>query len=520
MCLCGQVPDLSRIDSMLNYLNDGKSPGCFVGVIKDGKVVYAKGFGYADVEKKIPINSETNFNVASNSKQFTAASILLLQESGKLKYTDDVRKYIPELPDHGTVITINHLLHHISGIRDWTELHRLLCLPPSRERLYPLKLITEQQKLNFIPGSRVLYCNSNYYLLGLIVERVSGEPLHDFIRKNIFNACGMKHSTFSNDSLVYLPARGYSKQDTGWTPDELKFVPRFGEGGLITSFEDLNRWFGFFNDSSANKRSSFREMETVGILNNGKKTSVGKGLFVYNWQGKKVIVHGGNTDGFSSQWVSIPDENLYVVCLSNCAEFPYNKYCFLIENLFSDYDSFTSYAQRYTEDFNVADSLCGFYLDSLNMEFSWVESKIRNAKCDAQHYDSGCVTYSLTREWNQATTKVFQQLGDAGMKLTVSGVGYVETSHRIKEEPLSKECCGKYYCPELENLRFDLKIKNGKYYFLVDKKYTADVIATFGDMCTIQLFGSLVRFKSSGGKVTSFELSSGRVKRLEFLRVP
>ena len=184
------------VDAIFADLSTPASPGCALGVYRDGKIIYSKGYGLANIEEDVHITPQTVFDVASISKQFTAASILLLQQQGKLRLDEDVRKYIPELPDYGKKITIRHMLNHTSGLRDYVELFLLAGLNSDNVTTDDdaLGIITRQKALNLPPGSEWLYSNSGYFLLSLIVKRVSGKTLKEFAAENIFQPLGMTHT--------------------------------------------------------------------------------------------------------------------------------------------------------------------------------------------------------------------------------------------------------------------------------------------------------------------------------------
>src|SRR5271170_5306364 len=206
-----------RVDKVFEKWDSTVSPGCALSVIKDGEIVYKRGYGMADLDHDIPITSETVFHVASISKQFTAAAVLLLAQEGKLSLDDDVRKYITELPDFGVRITIRHLIHHTSGLRDQWSLLGLAGWRYSLDLITDddvLAVMTRQKNLNFKPGEKHVYCNTGYTLMGLIVKRVSGMSLREFTTKNIFEPLGMTHTHFRDDhaEIIKHDALGYEQE--------------------------------------------------------------------------------------------------------------------------------------------------------------------------------------------------------------------------------------------------------------------------------------------------------------------
>src|SRR4029077_12351485 len=195
----------AAVDEVFSDLTKQGSPGCALAVYRDGKIVYAKGYGLANIEESVTITPQTVFDIGSTSKQFTAASILLLEKQGKLSVNDDVRKYIPELPEYGKKITILHLLNHTSGLRDYLELMTMagVNIDSVTDDDDALGIIVRQKALNFEPGSEWLYSNTGFFLLSVIVKRVSGKTLAAFAAENIFQPLGMTHTMY-RDSHTQL----------------------------------------------------------------------------------------------------------------------------------------------------------------------------------------------------------------------------------------------------------------------------------------------------------------------------
>src|SRR5580698_5602573 len=207
----------SAVDEVFADLTKAGSPGCAVAVYRNGRVNYGKGYGLANIEEDVPITQQTVFDIGSTSKQFTATSILLLEKQGKLSVNDDVRKYIPELPDYGPKITILHLLNHTSGLRDYLTLMDLAGINTDSVTTDEdaLQIITRQKALNFAPGSDWLYSNTGFFLLSIIVKRVSGETLREFAAENIFIPLGMSHTQFRDDhkTLIHNRAMAYDPKE-------------------------------------------------------------------------------------------------------------------------------------------------------------------------------------------------------------------------------------------------------------------------------------------------------------------
>ncbi len=315
----------SQIDAIFASFNRTDSPGCAAALVKAGEVVFSKGYGLASLELGVPIRPDTVFYAGSVSKQFVAFSVALLAEAGKLSLDDDVRRYLPELRDYGTPITIRHLIHHTSGLRDYLELWRIkgrdyLDSMPVAE---VLDLVSRQEELNFPPGERHLYSNSGYFLLAVIVERVSGESLRDFARDEIFAPLGMRSSHFHDDSShsIARKAEGYFSRDDGsWGVLAQRFA-LVGSGGLYTSVEDLARWDGNFYANRLGKGQAELIQATLqtGRLNDGENLEYAFGLSVGKMRGLTTVRHGGALGGYRAHLLRFPDQRFSVALLCNLA---------------------------------------------------------------------------------------------------------------------------------------------------------------------------------------------------------
>ncbi len=335
--VCGNI--FKKVDSIFREWDRPDSPGCALGIIKDGKLIYAKGYGMANLDYNIPITPKTVFRIASTSKQFTAMCIALLEEQGKLSLEDDVRKYIPELPDYGTPIKIKHLIYHTSGIRDYLTL-QFLAGKTDDDFYTPaeaLELLSRQKALNFKPGDEFLYSNSGYFLLGLIVERVSGKSLAQFAKENIFDPLGMKSTHFHDDHTMIVKNRatGYCPAKKGFRICETN-LDIVGDGAVFTTVEDLYRWDQNFYHNRLGKggQKLIKRMLTTGTLNSGKKLNYAFGLMISRYRGLEYIHHGGAFVGFRAQMIRFPEQRFTVIVLANLSSINPTKLCLKVADLF------------------------------------------------------------------------------------------------------------------------------------------------------------------------------------------
>lgn len=326
-CVPGPAAAASKpdqVDALFARWNRADTPGAAVEVIRDGKRVYRRAFGMADIEQQRPITPTTAFDVASLSKQFTAFAVLLLAQDGKLSLDEDVRHYLPELPDFGQVIRVRHLLNHTSGLRDqWN----LLVLAGWRmEDVITdddvMRLLRRQRGLNFAPGSEFEYSNSGYSVLASLVERVSGKSLAAFSRQRIFAPLGMKHSFFHEQYFTLVRGRAQSYQPapgSGYEGLALSYST-VGPSGLFTTADDLVLWERNFTDARVGGKQLLAQMQTPAQLTDGTTIDAGDGVFVGNYRGLKTIDHTGSMGGFRSYLLRFPEQQLSIVIVANGAD--------------------------------------------------------------------------------------------------------------------------------------------------------------------------------------------------------
>lgn len=316
-----RMPAAPDVDQVFATYDAPGSPGCALGVAQNGRMLYEHGYGTAELEWGIPISPATVFNVGSISKQFVAASIALLAERGQLSLDDDIRKFVPELPRYQAPITVRQLLHHTSGIRDMLELMYLAGLDINTHHSTEeyLGLLARQKELNFAPGTQHLYSNSGYFLLGLVVQRVSGTSLRTFAERNIFSALGMKDTHFHDDNRMIIPRRAesYARAGDHWVLDYSTNFDRVGPGGVNTTVRDMALWDHSF-DTGALGGPAFRAtMLTRGVLANGDTIPYALALVHGEQGGLRTISHGGASLGFRAHYLRFPEQHVAVIVLCN-----------------------------------------------------------------------------------------------------------------------------------------------------------------------------------------------------------
>ena len=310
----------AAIDQIFQAWNKTTVPGCAIGIdLNDGHPLF-RSYGSSDLEHGIAINPSTVFEAGSVSKQFTAASIILLVEQGRLAFSDDVRKYLPELPNYGSVITINQLLGHTSGLRDWGEVEAIAGWPRT-SRVYSLNdtldIAVRQQSLNYQPGAAWSYTNTGYNLLAIIVERISKQTLAQFSHDNLFVPLDMTHTQWRDNFRRTVQDRAIAyKADKDNYQQLMPFENTYGHGGLLTTVGDLLLWNQALTEAKLGKFVT-EELTKETMLNSGKSTSYARALFINTYHNSREISHSGSTAGYRAWLGRFPDNHLSIALLCN-----------------------------------------------------------------------------------------------------------------------------------------------------------------------------------------------------------
>jgi CubicO group peptidase (beta-lactamase class C family) len=319
------LPDLDtkRIDAAFAAVDRPDSPGCALGVVAAGRIAYARGYGFASLEQQVPITPHTVFDLGSTSKQVTSASVALLVLDGKLSLEDDVRKYLPELPDYGKTITVRRLLDHTSGLRDYTD---VLSYDGHHEEDWTtaaegLEAMTRQKELNFPPGTEFRYTNSGHFLASILVQRVSGKSLRAFAAERLFGPLGMTATTYFDDHTLVVPRRatGYAPREGGGFETSMSDWEQVGDGGVQSSIEDLVKWADELETGKVGGKALLDMMHTSGRLNDGTPTGYGLGLFMRTHRGLNLVTHGGAWAGFRANLLRVPERHVAAIVLCNVA---------------------------------------------------------------------------------------------------------------------------------------------------------------------------------------------------------
>lgn len=315
----GQNPT-ARFDALLNKQFKPNEPGGVALVAKAGKPIYRKAFGMANMELNVPMKPENIFEIGSITKQFTAVSILLLEEEGKLSIKNPITKWIESYPTHGYTITIHHLLTHISGIKSYTDMEKWS--KQWREEIKPMEMIDlfKNEPMDFAPGEKWSYNNSAYFMLGYIIEKASGMPYPDFLDKRIFQPLGLQNTSYGSMSRI-IPNRatGYQKSSNAFVNAEyLSLTQPYAAGSIMSTVDDLLTWNNAIHAGKVVKKETLQKAFADTKLNNGKETHYGYGWGLDDVNGSPTYEHSGGIFGYLTNAIYLPKEDVFVVVFTNC----------------------------------------------------------------------------------------------------------------------------------------------------------------------------------------------------------
>jgi CubicO group peptidase (beta-lactamase class C family) len=311
----------ARVDSLFSRFDQGDSPGLAVAVVRDGKLILSEGYGLASLEHRVPITSSTVFDVASVSKQFTGLAVAMLVEQGKVRLDDDIRDYVPELPDFGRTITVRHLLHHTSGLRDWPNALSIAGWRYDDVISFNqiLRMAYTQEALNFEPGSEFTYSNTGYNLLAEMVARVTGASFREWTDANLFRPLGMTRTHFHDDHTEVIPDRayGYAPARDGGFRLTTNNLTALGSSSLYSTVEDLAKWILNFEDPVVGGPAAMALTRTRGVLNDGSEIPYAFGIGHGEFRGLPRVSHGGSWASFRTHVLHFPEQRFGVVVLAN-----------------------------------------------------------------------------------------------------------------------------------------------------------------------------------------------------------
>ena len=521
----------SEIDSLVNFVNP-KAPGVTIGVFKDGDI-YMSQKGMANLEYQVPFNKETVFGLASVTKQFTAACIGILQHKKLLHVNDNVQKYVPELPNYGNELKIKHLLNHTSGIRNHNVLLNLQGFDFNHfgyTNDYIQKLIFKQKGINNSPGAKMLYSNSNYVLLALIIERVSGMSLASFAKKELFEPLGLQQTFYKKYLGQVINNRAYSYYKEGGVYKQTVSVTHcIGAGGAASTVQDMLQWSQLFL-SKQSKLSYLNEfLTTLDNLNNGEQMQYARGVFVSPYKGVRTINHSGRDLGMRSQLICLPNKNLSVVVFTNSENINAVNLSYKIIDLFIEKpDNNETKQDEYFHSNAALQKIVGSYQElnsDLGMKVILDKETIKAKSTFGNNFIALKATgkNAFKRVDNQSVSYHFYPDTAKTHDLVVDFGGakfYFEKVQLATPENLDiTDFLGEYYSEELE-VKYRLFAKNNKLYLSYPNQPKLQLF-----LGKVDEFGAKNRTRYSfkrnkSNKVVSFTVASeGTVKNILFQKI-
>jgi len=512
-----------RIDSVFARFNS-TTPGCQLGIGRDGRVVYERGYGMANLEFDVPMTPATIVEIGSVSKQFTAASILLLHQQGRLSLDDDIRKWVPELPDFGgRTLTIRQLANMTSGIRDQWGLMGLLNSPPgsavhSNELL--IQILSRQKDLNFPPNDQYLYSNSGYMLLAEIVKRASGKSLAEFSTENIFRPLGMTSTQWRDDfeRIVKNRAFGHSwSQDRGYTT-EMPFTNVYGNGGLLTTTRDIIVFWDALLRNRLGAAGFTETLTTRATLNSGRRISYALGLSIGEYRGLTEYSHGGATAGYRAHMATYPTEHTTVAVLCNVTNAgPEGLLRRVVDIVLAERLAPVRETQVKAANVPLAElqPVTGLYRNRND------ETVLRVELRDGRLRANGAELIPLgNRRFRRGmnTDITFDPANGGSLRYTGADDELFVYERTPAVQPTAAELAeyaGTYTSPELD-VRFTIEVQNDR--LVLKRRHAPDqtLTPTFRD--GFQGGGSFVFTRNAAGAIDGFRFTQGRVRFVEFRR--
>ncbi len=531
---------LPEVDAVFAAYDRPDSPGCALGVIRDGAFIYRRGYGMANLEYGLPIGPDTVFRIGSTSKQFTAAAVALLAQDGLVDLDESLRRHFPEFPAWADEVTIRQLIHHTSGIRDYLQLAFLAGRGGDADYYtdeWVLNLLARQRETNFPPGNRFLYSNSGYLLLAHLVRRVTGQSLRRFAEERIFGPLGMSGVHFHDDHTAIVPRRatGYAPRGDGYRIS-MTTLDMVGDGGVFTSVDALLPWDrNFYDDRLGGGDAFVRELTTSGRLRDGiTPVDYAFGLGVDTWRRLERVSHGGSFVGYRAELMRFPGERLSVIVLCNRADAnPTRMAEQVAAHLLAGRiepvpeaaeDQVLSLSpselERYAGDFWEPE------------EAFAAEVRVDEGALWAVHSPTrrdplvpiGTDRFRMTGlPADVIITYTFDEDGTlAHMSRFIDGeaAGRFTPFRKRQATPAELEAyTGTFYSDELD-IRYRLFLQDGLLWFEAGDAAAEELTAQFAETFENPDYGSFTFLRESHGAVSGFLLQSGRVRNLRFSREP
>ena len=530
------LPDsvIRKIDSVFNRYTT-TTPGCAVAIVKNQEIVFKKGYGMANLEYNVPITPSSIFHIASESKQYVAFCMLLLEQQGKLSIDDDIRKHLDYIPDFGRKITIRHLIHHTSGLRDQWQLlaNAGWQLDDVITQEHIIKLVSKQKGLNFDPGEEHLYCNTGFTLMAEIVKKASGLSLREYTDKYIFKPLDMNNTHFHDNYREIVPNRtySYSPKTAGEYQHSVLSYSTVGATSLFTTVEDEAKWLLNYEHGKVGGKDLVEKMYSQGILNNGKKLTYAFAINIGEYKGSKEIGHGGGDAGFRTYATRFPEQQLGIVVFSNLSSFFSYGMAMQVADLLLPLKEIKPANATVLADSNVLKRCVGRYVSPRGgiLNLSWNDGKLLNRQ-------TGQTTGGT--EWKLAVKENNKyQLNDGAILQFEKSSSADSVARIVFENPngsteffrqpaivLKKEemagHAGTYSNDETE-AAYTIMVKDGE--LILQHRKFADVklspIAPDQFSCPNWWMSNLKFLRDKKGVITGFEVNAGRVLHLPYTKI-
>lgn len=528
-----------KIDRLFATYNKPGSPGCVIGIVRNDSLLYAKGYGMANLEYGIPNTPETIYHMASVSKQFAAYAIVLLEKAGRLRFDDDIRSHLSWFPDLKEKITIRHLLNHTSGIRDQWQ---LLAIAGTRiddviTQGHIVKLLSQQRTLNFKPGEKYIYSNSGFTLLAEIVKAATAQTLRQFTDSAIFKPLGMSTTHFHDDYTEVVPNRSYSysRKDSAGFRNEILSYSNAGATSLFTNIRDMSRWIMNLYSPVVGNNSFIETLTQRGRLNNGKELSYALGISLGNYKGWKQYSHGGADAGYRTYVTAFPDLKLGIMVFSNLADFNLRTAVNGLADLFIRETTASVSMSVAAIDSSAApirdlDAISPFIGDYISEDGAQASFELKDQKLYWKRYGQSDLlqkamgdTFSLVQ--NPGVRFVLRKAGDnytTVQQIWPDGERILQkytAADTISRKKL-QDYVGEYYCQELDS-RYTIRL-NDQHLILSHTKYEDTPLKFVGkdDLFSEHWWmGHLKVLRNSKQQITGFEVNDGRIMHLKFTKL-
>jgi CubicO group peptidase (beta-lactamase class C family) len=526
-----------KIDEVFKTWDSTESPGGVIGIFDKGELVFSKAYGMASLEYDVVNTTETVFNIASVTKQITAFTMVLLEQQGKLSIDDDVRKYLPEVPDFGTTITIRHLLTHTSGLRNFQNILAMAGWRSGESMTNEdlLRFISMQKELNFPVGEEYLYCNTGFNLITAIVERITGQTFQDWTKENIFDPLDMDHTSYREDMEVVHKntATSYDGSLEEGFRQPLKYWTYMGNGNVYTTVRDLARWLDNFRQPKLGGEAGIKRLLEEGILNNGEGTGYALGIGVGEYRGLDRISHGGSVGGYRSSLMYFPEKEVGVILIANFSSAGAGGKATAVADLYLDKDfpKPKPAPRNRLEHLSKAVSISNQAFDACAGEYLVEGIRVKLYREGGQ-FLVHAVDYAPVMPLKAASEKsffveeapisIFASLGDDGKAGSITVLEGEDRMRGPRIDPsasnsdLLKKYAGTYYSEELDT-RYHFVVEEGKLMARHQRHNDFQILPlTKSSMMADAYFLRNIDVQWEGNEVKGIRVTNGRVRNLWF----